>query len=66
MQEIRCNQCYKKLDAGKYQRLSIKRPRCGTLNELRTDNPTPERLGASEIGDSYAHPSLAGRKTSSG
>ncbi len=47
MTEIRCGQCDKKLGEGIYLVLSIKCPRCGTMNSLRAESPTPERQGAS-------------------
>ncbi|MEO8119538.1 MAG: Com family DNA-binding transcriptional regulator [Rhodoferax sp.] len=47
MQEIRCGQCQRKLAEAEFVRLSIKCPRCGTLNDVRAMSPQPERLGAS-------------------
>jgi phage FluMu protein Com len=55
MQEIRCGTCNRKLGAGEYRRLSIKCPRCGTLNQLRAESPEPERPGASVIGGNHGH-----------
>ncbi|KAB8037403.1 Com family DNA-binding transcriptional regulator [Janthinobacterium aquaticum] len=46
MQDIRCGNCHKKLGMGEYTRLSIKCPRCGTLNDMRAASPAPERPGA--------------------
>ena len=51
MQDIRCGQCFRKLGAGQYLRLSIKCPRCGTMNILRAERPTPESHRASYRGD---------------
>ncbi|MFE1572299.1 Com family DNA-binding transcriptional regulator [Comamonas odontotermitis] len=48
MQEIRCGSCGRKLGEGIFQILSIKCPRCGTINSLRALSPTPERPGASD------------------
>jgi phage FluMu protein Com len=54
MDEIRCDQCQRKLALAQYVRLDIKCPRCGTLNVLRASaadhsspSPKPERPGAS-------------------
>ncbi|QXL84084.1 Com family DNA-binding transcriptional regulator [Comamonas sp. NLF-1-9] len=44
---IRCGACHRKLAEGQYLRLSIKCPRCGTINHLRATRPTPERHRAS-------------------
>ncbi|WP_460552875.1 Com family DNA-binding transcriptional regulator [Comamonas piscis] len=49
--EIRCGSCGRKLGEGIYQVLSIKCPRCGTLNSLRALSPTPERQGAPDLKD---------------
>lgn len=54
MQEIRCGQCRKKLGAGEFRTYAIKCPRCGTLNQMRTESPEPERLGASSYEDAHA------------
>ncbi|TPQ33404.1 Com family DNA-binding transcriptional regulator [Cupriavidus pinatubonensis] len=51
MQEIRCGSCNRKLGAGEYTRLTIKCPRCGTMNSLRAERPTPESRRASRTGD---------------
>lgn len=37
--DIRCGQCGRKLAAGRYIEISIKCPRCGTLNHLRATEP---------------------------
>ncbi|WP_321161130.1 Com family DNA-binding transcriptional regulator [Herbaspirillum lusitanum] len=47
MQEIRCGGCNKLLGKGEYKVISIKCPRCKTLNELRAMSPIPERQRAS-------------------
>ncbi|WP_082806959.1 Com family DNA-binding transcriptional regulator [Collimonas pratensis] len=41
MQDIRCGNCSRKLGEGEYIALSIKCPRCGTLNHLRAMRPAP-------------------------
>ena len=46
MNEIRCGACARKLGEGEYIRLTIKCPRCGVMNTLRAERPTPERPGA--------------------
>ncbi|MFG8081233.1 Com family DNA-binding transcriptional regulator [Pseudomonas aeruginosa] len=46
MKEIRCGNCRRKLAEGEYLRLSIKCPRCGTLNYLSAESTEPERRGA--------------------
>ncbi|MBV5296279.1 MAG: Com family DNA-binding transcriptional regulator [Curvibacter lanceolatus] len=46
MEEIRCGACSRKLGEGEYTRLVIKCPRCGAMNSLRAQSPTPERQGA--------------------
>ncbi|MDO5623778.1 MAG: Com family DNA-binding transcriptional regulator [Pseudomonadota bacterium] len=40
--DVRCGHCSKKLAVGQFLSLQIKCPRCGTLNHLRADRPTPE------------------------
>ncbi|NDP57992.1 MAG: Com family DNA-binding transcriptional regulator [Oxalobacteraceae bacterium] len=50
MQDIRCGNCNKKLGAGIFDQLSIKCPRCGTLNNLRAVSPKPERRRAPDSG----------------
>ncbi|WP_084153758.1 Com family DNA-binding transcriptional regulator [Simplicispira psychrophila] len=47
MEEIRCGACARKLGEGVYTQLTIKCPRCGVMNSLRAQSPTPERHGAS-------------------
>lgn len=42
-EDIRCGTCPRKLGVGKYTRLQIKCPRCGTLNHLRAASLPPER-----------------------
>ncbi|WP_341458337.1 Com family DNA-binding transcriptional regulator [Delftia acidovorans] len=42
MQEVRCSSCNRKLAMGIFQKLSIKCPRCGTLNSLRVESPQHE------------------------
>ncbi|WP_176648841.1 Com family DNA-binding transcriptional regulator [Duganella sp. SG902] len=49
MKEIRCGNCHRKLAEGEYTRLNIKCPRCGTMNQLRTESPEPERRRASQV-----------------
>ncbi|WP_318652150.1 Com family DNA-binding transcriptional regulator [Delftia sp. DLF01] len=41
MQEVRCASCNRKLAMGIFLQLSIKCPRCGTLNSLRVDQSPP-------------------------
>ncbi|WP_091571231.1 Com family DNA-binding transcriptional regulator [Oryzisolibacter propanilivorax] len=48
MEEIRCGNCRRKLGEGVYLALSIKCPRCGALNQLRAQGPSPARRRASE------------------
>src|SRR5450830_506186 len=45
--EVRCGHCSKKLAVAIFVRLDIKCPRCGTLNVLRAESPSPERHRAS-------------------
>lgn len=47
MEIVRCGKCGRKLAEADYVSLSIKCPRCGTLNLMRAERPQPERLGAS-------------------
>ncbi|MHC1788651.1 Com family DNA-binding transcriptional regulator [Solidesulfovibrio sp.] len=42
MKEIRCGECNKLLAKGEALSLSIKCPRCGTMNLLRASSPGPE------------------------
>ncbi|WP_082806952.1 Com family DNA-binding transcriptional regulator [Collimonas pratensis] len=69
MHDIRCGNCSRKLGEGEYITLSIKCPRCGTLNHLRAMRPISARHRASDIGATHGskpyHP-LAGRQTSPG
>lgn len=51
MNEIRCGNCRRKLAEGDYLRLSIKCPRCGTLNFMSAESASPERQGASSKQD---------------
>lgn len=57
---IRCGACGRKLAEGQYLRLSIKCPRCGTINHLRATRPTPERPRASSpkrtLNENLPHP----------
>lgn len=46
LEDIRCGHCARKLAEGRYIELSIKCPRCGTLNHFRAESPLSERLGA--------------------
>ncbi|MBV7457343.1 Com family DNA-binding transcriptional regulator [Acidovorax sp. sif1233] len=48
MQEVRCASCNRKLAEGLFQQLNIKCPRCGTLNSMRVENPSPSRVENSE------------------
>ncbi|PRC90972.1 Com family DNA-binding transcriptional regulator [Solimicrobium silvestre] len=70
MLDIRCGSCSRKLGEGEYITLSIKCPRCGTLNHLRATRSEPASPRASELKTlSHArksHHSLAGRQTPSG
>lgn len=45
MTEVRCGKCSKKLAEGNFQSLSIKCPRCGTLNFLSATGAKSERHG---------------------
>ncbi|AXE33132.1 Com family DNA-binding transcriptional regulator [Chromobacterium phragmitis] len=47
--EIRCGQCGRKLATGRYIELTIKCPRCRTLNHLKAESLPSERPGASDI-----------------
>ncbi|MDR3300882.1 MAG: Com family DNA-binding transcriptional regulator [Candidatus Accumulibacter sp.] len=47
METIRCGQCGRKLAEADYVRISIKCPRCGTINQVMTPSHPPERQGAS-------------------
>lgn len=47
MDIVRCGKCGRKLAEAEYVSLSIKCPRCGTLNLMRAARPQPERPGAS-------------------
>ncbi|NDY57331.1 Com family DNA-binding transcriptional regulator [Desulfovibrio sulfodismutans] len=48
MQEIRCGECGRLLGKGEAIRLSIKCPRCGTVNHVRAASPGTEGHGASK------------------
>ncbi|MGH8759130.1 MAG: Com family DNA-binding transcriptional regulator [Burkholderiales bacterium] len=65
MQDVRCGSCGKKLAVGAYQRLQIKCPRCGCLNDLRagdtTQSPQPERPRASINGATHGKAIGAGQ-----
>ncbi|PTU71495.1 Com family DNA-binding transcriptional regulator [Chromobacterium haemolyticum] len=67
--EIRCGQCGRKLASGRYIELTIKCPRCRTMNHLKAESLTSERQGAPQPGESDGrqsyHP-LAGRQASPG
>lgn len=52
MREIRCAECNKLLGKGEALILSIKCPRCGTVNLLRAMSPDMEGQGASTSEDS--------------
>jgi phage FluMu protein Com len=41
-EDIRCGQCRRKLGVGIYAQLTIKCPRCGTMNHLRATRAQPE------------------------
>jgi len=45
MKDIRCTCCHKKLAEGEFIHLTIKCPRCKTLNILSTRSATTERPG---------------------
>ena len=47
METVRCGKCSKKLAEAEYVRLSIKCPRCGTMNQMKAASLKPERPGAS-------------------
>ncbi|WP_082818872.1 Com family DNA-binding transcriptional regulator [Cupriavidus nantongensis] len=51
MQEIRCGNCHRKLAMGAYTHLSIKCPRCRTMNDLRAASSAPESQRAPLDGD---------------
>ncbi|QDL53151.1 MULTISPECIES: Com family DNA-binding transcriptional regulator [Comamonadaceae] len=53
MEIVRCGRCQRKLAEAQYLRLEIKCPRCGTMNILRAERPTPERPGASNVESNY-------------
>jgi phage FluMu protein Com len=40
-EDIRCGACSRKLAEGQYPHISIKCPRCGTVNHLRAMRPEP-------------------------
>lgn len=65
MEEIRCGVCRKKLGEGIFAQLIIKCPRCGALNHLRAESPTPERPGASytkgTLNGNHSHKASADR-----
>jgi len=66
MQDIRCSECSKKLGAGQYIQLSIKCPRCKSINNLSAESTTQDRRGATFKGSSHASTAsntLARRKT---
>lgn len=46
MREVRCGNCQRKLAEAEFDRLKIKCPRCGTLNDVRAMRPSTERHGA--------------------
>ncbi|WP_127807131.1 Com family DNA-binding transcriptional regulator [Hydrogenophaga sp. NH-16] len=63
MNEIRCGACSRKLGAGEFTVLQIKCPRCGTINHLRAESPSPERPRASRPkGDDHGQTSPHGRQ----
>ncbi|MFZ2328836.1 MAG: Com family DNA-binding transcriptional regulator [Rhodoferax sp.] len=82
MQEVRCGNCRRKLAMADFVRLEIKCSRCGILNLMRAESPTPERHRASSTEvkhdddkestgrsinpSSHAHGPLGRRKTSAG
>ncbi|MES2237613.1 MAG: Com family DNA-binding transcriptional regulator [Pseudomonadota bacterium] len=47
METIRCGNCNRKLAEAEYSRLSIKCPRCGTLNHVKASEPPTSAPGAS-------------------
>ncbi|MFZ5566654.1 MAG: Com family DNA-binding transcriptional regulator [Pseudomonadota bacterium] len=47
MQEIRCGHCRRKLAEARFERLKIKCPRCGTMNDVRAIEPPTRAPGAS-------------------
>ncbi|MBR7777370.1 Com family DNA-binding transcriptional regulator [Undibacterium sp. BYS50W] len=66
MQDIRCGTCSRKLGEGEYITLTIKCPRCKTMNNLRATSSTTECHRASLSGANFEqtnHP-LDRRKTS--
>ncbi|WP_306730218.1 Com family DNA-binding transcriptional regulator [Burkholderia multivorans] len=59
IQDIRCGSCNRKLRAGEYIRLTIKRPRCRAMNVLRAQRPLPAGHRASDTRESpHATPDL--------
>ncbi|PUA16824.1 Com family DNA-binding transcriptional regulator [Glaciimonas sp. PCH181] len=69
MLDIRCGNCSRKLGEGEYITLTIKCPRCGTLNHLRATRPAPACRRASDSGVHHGcksdHP-VAGRQAPPG
>ncbi len=65
METIRCGHCHKKLAEALYIRLSIKCPRCGTLNLLKAAEPPNCAPGAPkpETPHGQTHHPLDRRKT---
>lgn len=43
-EEVRCAKCNRKLAEATYTHLSIKCPRCNTVNTLRASRPTNQRI----------------------
>ncbi|WP_218119566.1 Com family DNA-binding transcriptional regulator [Roseospirillum parvum] len=55
VESIRCANCNKLLARAEFARLEIKCPRCGTVNHLRAQSPSPERHRASSSPRNDAH-----------
>lgn len=68
MQDIRCGSCNKLLGKGKFDTVSIKCPRCKTLNTLRATSPIQERHVAplKEVTNEQTNYSVDRRETTTG
>ncbi|MBC3860484.1 Com family DNA-binding transcriptional regulator [Undibacterium jejuense] len=68
MQDIRCGSCSRKLGEGEFISLTIKCPRCKTMNTLRVTRSEPVCPSASPIGVSIeqTHHPVDRRQTSYG
>ncbi|MFM9902084.1 MAG: Com family DNA-binding transcriptional regulator [Polaromonas sp.] len=70
LNEIRCGACTRKLGTGLFTHLVIKCPRCGVMNTLRAQSPTPERherlSPESATHENKSNHSVDGRQASAG